>query len=89
MYKQLTREQRYGIYLGLQEGKTKKAIARQFGIHASMVSRELKRNSGKTGRYGWSIAHEKALERRERLPGNRFLKIPLLEEVKKLILTEQ
>ena len=25
MYKQLTREQRYGIYLGLQEGKTKKA----------------------------------------------------------------
>ena len=88
-YKQLTREQRYGIYLGLQEGKTKKAIAQQVGVHASTIIRELKRNSGKTGRYGWSIAHEKALERRERLPGNRSLQPSLLEEAKKLILTEQ
>ncbi len=29
MYKQLSREQRYAIYLGIQEGKSQKAIARQ------------------------------------------------------------
>nr|WP_259318466.1 helix-turn-helix domain-containing protein [Odoribacter splanchnicus] len=29
MYHQLTREQRYTIYLGIKEGKSQKAIARQ------------------------------------------------------------
>ena len=32
MYKQLTREQRYAIYLGLQEKKTYTAIARQIWL---------------------------------------------------------
>lgn len=88
MYRQLTREQRYGIYLGIQDGKTKKAIAQQIGVHASTISRELCRNSGKTGCYGWTVAHEKALERRERLPGNRSSKPDLLSEVRHLILEE-
>lgn len=43
-YKQLTREQRYAISLGLKEGKTQKAIALQIGVSASTVSRELRRN---------------------------------------------
>lgn len=43
MYTQLTREQRYAIYLGKQEGKTQTAIARQIGVHKSTVS-SYKRN---------------------------------------------
>lgn len=89
MYNQLTREQRYGIYLGIQEGKSQIAIARQIGVHSSTVSREIKRNSGKHGRYGWTVAHEKALERRERLPGNRSLPVALVAKIKSLIVCEQ
>jgi IS30 family transposase len=39
MYKQLTREQRYAIYLGLQKGEPLRDIARQIGVNASTVSR--------------------------------------------------
>ncbi|MDD3562034.1 IS30 family transposase, partial [Petrimonas mucosa] len=35
------------------------------------VSRELQRNKDKRGGYSWRLAHEMAMERRERLPGNR------------------
>ncbi|MBR5131443.1 MAG: helix-turn-helix domain-containing protein, partial [Alistipes sp.] len=35
MYKQLTSEQRYGIYLGLQEKKSISAIARQLEVSIS------------------------------------------------------
>lgn len=54
MYNQLTREQRYGIYLGISEGKTKKAIALQLGVYPSTISREIKRNSNRFGHYGWT-----------------------------------
>ena len=57
MYRQLTREQRYAIYPGKQEGKTQSAIARQIGVNRSTVSREIRRNSNRHGRYWWSIAH--------------------------------
>lgn len=50
MYHQLTREQRYAIYLGLQEGKSREAIARQIKVHPSTVGREIKRNSTHLGR---------------------------------------
>ena len=59
MYKQLTREQRYAIYLGLQEGKSKTAIARQIKCDASTVYREVKRNSNKRGNYIWKEACER------------------------------
>ena len=51
MYKQLTREQRYAIYLGIQEGKSQTAIARQINVSKSTVSREIMRNSDRHGRY--------------------------------------
>ncbi len=62
MYRQLTREQRYAIYPGKQEGKTQSAIARQIGVNRSTVSREIRRNSNRHGRYWWSIAHERPRE---------------------------
>ena len=47
MYKHLTSEQRYYIYLERQKGSTQKSIAEAIGVSESTVSRELKRNGGK------------------------------------------
>ena len=59
MYNQLTREQRYAIYLGIQEGRSQRAIARQINVSPSTVSREIRRNSNRFGHYSWSVAQEK------------------------------
>ena len=84
----MTREQRYAIYLGLQEGKSLKAIARQIKVHASTVSREIKRNSTRLGRYSWRIAQESADIRKERTPGNRGIDNNVLQEALHLLKTE-
>lgn len=87
-YNHLTREQRYAIYLGLQEGKSRKAIARQIGVHPSTVGREIKRNSTRSGRYSWRIAQESAAIRKECLPGNRGIDNNLLKEALHLLKSE-
>lgn len=87
-YHQLTREQRYAIYLGLQAGDSLSAIARRIGVNKSTVSREVRRNGNRFGRYGWAIADEKAVERRERTPGNRALKQDIVKEALRLLKTE-
>ena len=88
MYRQLTREQRYAIYLGKQEGKTQTAIARQIGVNKSTVSRELKRNSNRFGKYGWTAADERARDRKGHLPGNRSLNINIVKEALRLLKEE-
>ena len=88
MYHQLTREQRYAIYLGLQEGKSRKAIARQIKVHPSTVGREIKRNSTRLERYSWRIAQESADVRKERLPGNKRIDSNILKEALHLLQTE-
>lgn len=75
-YKQLTREQRYAISLGLKEGKTQKAIALQIGVSASTVSRELRRNKSHRV-YSYSLADEMSHERRVNIHGYRNLAHPL------------
>ena len=42
MYKHLTREQRYAIYLGKHKHETNKAIAQAINVSESTVCRELK-----------------------------------------------
>ena len=71
MYKQLTSEQRSQIFAYLQEGVARKIICERVGISQSTLCRELKRNCGKNGKYTWRGAHQKAMERRERICGNR------------------
>ena len=88
MYNQLTREQRYAIYLGLKEGKSKKAIAQQINVSSSTVSREIKRNSNRHGRYIWKEAQELADVRKERLPGNRKMKQSVIDAELNLLRTE-
>lgn len=71
MYKQLTSEQRSQIYAYLQDGIARKIICERVGISQSTLCRELKRNCGKYGKYFWKLAHQKAMERRERICLNR------------------
>jgi IS30 family transposase len=73
----------------LQQGQHKKDIARAIGVHVSTVYRELQRNKGKRGGYGWRQAREMAEERKERLPGNRKIKDSLRNEALKLLKEEQ
>ena len=87
-YNHLTREQRYAIYPRLQEGKSRKAIARQIKVHPSTVGREIRRNSTRFGHYSWRIAQESADIRKERLPGNRGIDCNILKEALHLLKTE-
>ena len=73
MYKHLTREQRYAIYLGKQKGETLEMIARPIGVHKSTVSREMKHNSTPNGKYVWDKAHDMAESHQCHTPGNRRL----------------
>ena len=88
MYNQLTREQRYAIYLGLQEGKSKTAIARQINCNSSTVYREIKRNTNPYGHYIWKEAHELALIRRERSVANHKVADHILKRALKLLVDE-
>ena len=69
MYKHLTSEQRYAIYLGLQKGDSEKMIAELIKVNRSTVSREKRRNSTANGKYVWVKAQ--ADRRKRRTPGNR------------------
>ena len=62
-YKQLTREQRYGINLMLKQGFDQTEIAKDIGVHKSTISREIRRNQGSRG-YRYKQAHRLALDRR-------------------------
>ncbi len=70
MYKQLTSEQRYEIYLGLQRKWSATRIAREIGVSASTVIRETERNSNAHGEYIWYTANNMAAARRHGLQGN-------------------
>lgn len=89
MYKHLTREQRYAIYLGRQKGETLEMIARSIGVHKSTVSREIRRNSTPNGKYVWSKAHDMSEFRQRHTPGNRRLSDVLKWRIAELIREEQ
>ena len=89
MYNHLIREQRYVIYLELQRGTSQEVIAQLIDVSKSTVSREIKRNSTKNGKYVWFKAHDKAEERKKRTPGNRGLPPLLRWRIEQLIKDEQ
>jgi len=60
MYKHLTQEQRYYIYVECQKGSTQKSIAEAIGVNESTVCRELRRNGGKNGSYNFLKAQQKS-----------------------------
>jgi len=70
-YKQLTQEQRYHLYEMIQIKLPQKDIAQIINVSKSTISRELKRNVGKSGQYLKS-AHQLALNRRKYKAKSRF-----------------
>ena len=88
MYKQLSREQRYAIYLGLQEKKTYTAIARQIDCSVSTISREVRRNSNRHGRYLFQNAVELTKVRRERSCSNRKTPNHILKKALNMLIEE-
>ena len=89
MYKHLTREQRYAIYLGKQKHETNKAIAQAINVSESTVCRELKRHATKNGKYLWIQADENATRKKHRAPGNRAVRPEVRWRVEQLIKDEQ
>ena len=89
MSKPLTREQRYVISALLKKEVSPKEIAKEIGCHTSTIYREVGRNSCKDGHYSPAIAHEKALERRERVVTNSALKPGVLNRALSLLRNEQ
>jgi len=66
MSKQLTVEQRYTIYVLLQQGCQQKDIANTISVHKSTVSREIRRNAdGRSGNYSDNLAQRKTEQRRK------------------------
>lgn len=82
-YHQLSREQRYTIYLGLQAKMTKTAIARQIECSISTVCREIKRKSNRFGYYIYKEAQEVAMIRRERSCSNRKTPLHVINRAKR------
>lgn len=62
MYKQLTLEDRYYIYVQFKSGYSMRKIAKQLNISHTTVSREIKRNIGRKG-YRYKQAHAFTLQR--------------------------
>lgn len=87
-YNQLSREQRYAIYLGLQAEMTKTAIARQIECSISTVCREIKRNTNRHGHYLYKDAHEDTMMRRERSVSNRKIPQHVVKQAIKLLVEE-
>ena len=89
MYKQLTSEQRYTISVLLQNRTKQKDIAKAINVSASTVSREIRRNSGVRRHYNWETAQANAVQTRRRKPGNRSVDKDVMEEAKRLLITDQ
>lgn len=70
----LKAEQRYTISVLLQQGKSKRELARVIGRHPSVVTREISRNSSpESPHYDFAFAHQQAQERqRKKLRSVRF-----------------
>jgi transposase, IS30 family len=64
-YTQLTREQRYQIYILRKAGHLQNFIAREIGVHPATISRELKRGRGQRG-YRPKQAEEAASARKQK-----------------------
>ena len=70
--KHLTKEQRYVIQSLLKKGVNMTEIAQELSVNKSTISREVKRNSSKRGKYNAEMAHIYAQERKEHFAIRRW-----------------
>jgi IS30 family transposase len=87
--KHLTQEQRYVIFLSLDKEKTQKEIAKELGVSASTISRELRRNCDeRSGRYFNDLAHRKAENRHRIKAKKKRLTSYIIERIEALLAEE-
>lgn len=89
MYKQLTSEQRYAIFVLLQKGESQKDIAKAIKVSPSTISRELRRNSGVRGHYNPETAQANAAYNKRKHPGNRSISDSIMQEARQLLILRQ
>jgi len=89
MYKQLNSEQRYTIFVLLQNNFKRKAIAEAINVSPSTISREIERNSSKKGGYNWESAQKNAVYHKRKHPGNRAIKDTVWQQVVELLENKQ
>lgn len=87
--KHLTKEQRYVIQSLSRRDISQTEIAIELGVNKSTISRELKRNSSKRGRYQAEKANIYANERKERFAYNRKFTINVKNTVDEYLKNEQ
>ena len=87
--KHLTKEQRYVLSALRKKGFNGNTIAEALGVSPSTVSRELRRNSSKRGKYNPAKANEMASERKERFATNRRFTKSIEKKVRYYIEQEQ
>lgn len=85
----LTKEQRYVIASLYKRGVRKKEIAEEIGVHKSTISRELKRNASKTGKYHPEKAEMYAKERKERFIFRRKFTKAIEHHIRDYLVQEQ
>jgi IS30 family transposase len=88
-YKHLTQEQRYRIDALFKANHSQSFIAKQLGICKSTISRELRRNSKRPGKYSAVRAQEYANERKERFCRNRRFNPKMQEFIREKLSKDQ
>lgn len=89
MYKHLTSEQRYAISMLLANNSKKKDIAAAIKVSPSTITRELKRNSSRSGVYNWETAQKSSVYKKHRHPGNRSILQQIEDEAINLLTAKQ
>ncbi len=85
----LTKEQRYVIATLNKRGITQIEIAKEIGVHKSTISREIRRNASKTGKYNPDKADMLAQERKERFCFNRRFTKEIEKRIRDYLIKEQ
>lgn len=87
--KHLNQSQRYVISALHKKGFSQSEIAKELGVHKSTISRELKRNVTKTGKYNPTQAQQYAEIRKERFCSNRVFTKTIEQRVRSYLEQEQ
>ena len=86
---QITKAQRYTIFVMYQKGYSRSSIAEAIGKDKSVISRELKRNANSKGQYVLTTAQQLADIRKERLKRKRKLTSEVTNRINRYLRREQ
>ncbi|GAC1389069.1 MAG: IS30 family transposase [Ginsengibacter sp.] len=87
-YTQLSLEQRYKIEALLKAGMKQKLIAKQIGVSASTICRELKRNVARTGRTGGRYVASNAQRKTNLRHQQKSKQVKFNDQVKQTVMSQ-